>query len=85
MKEKDIEVGKDSSSNNKTFDFHKVFAAIGVILVVAITILAGVWYFTIGKNTQLFNDEENTVKVSTSSAKVATNSATHSATKSADK
>lgn len=83
MDEKNIGVRIDSNSTNKTFDLHKVFAAIGVILVVAIVILGGVWYFVEGQHTNSFGDEQNTTKVATKSVKLASNSATQAATKSA--
>lgn len=84
MEEKNIDVTIASNSKNKTFDFHKVFSTIGVILVVGIIILGGVWYFAVGQHSDFFDDEDSTVKVSTSSAKTATKSASQSATKSAD-
>ncbi len=74
MEEKNIEVKTDSNSKNKAFDFHKVFAALGIVLTISILILAGVWYLVEGKNTQYFDDEEDTVKISTSSAKTSTKS-----------
>lgn len=82
MDEKNIQVKTDSSA--KSFDFHKVFAAIGLILIVAIVILAGVWYFVEGQYSSFFGDDSDTVKVSTESAKTATKSASQSATASAN-
>ncbi len=82
MEEKNVQIKTDSSS--KSFDFHKVFAAIGMILVVAIIVLGGVWYFVEGQNSNFFGDEEDTIKVSTSSANTATKSATQSAPESAN-
>ena len=64
------------------FNTHKVFAAIGIILTVVILIIAALWYFV--GDTFNTDDENNTVKVSTSSAKPSTNSATKSATISAE-
>lgn len=59
-----------------TFDTHKVFAAIGIILTVTIFAIAALWYFT---DTNKGAGVEEDVKVTTSSAKPATNSATTSA------
>lgn len=56
------------------FNFHKVFAAIGIILTVVIIIVAAIWYLT-DQNTK-GTSEDDTVKVTTSSAKPATKSAT---------
>ncbi len=60
------------------FNTHKVFAAIGIILTVAIIAVAAIWYFTDSSSS---SDDESgtTVKVSTSSAKPATKSATSAA------
>lgn len=82
MDEKNVQVKTNSGS--KAFDFHKVFAAIGLILIVAIVILAGVWYFAEGQNSTFFGEDTDTVKVSTESAKTATKSASQSATASAN-
>lgn len=49
------------------FNTHKVFAAIGIILIVAIIFASGLWYFTEGNSSS--DNEGTTVKVSTSSAK----------------
>lgn len=68
-------------TGSPNFNTHKVFAAIGIILTVVIILIAGLWYFTSGQGTE---DEDQNVKVSTSSAKPATNSATKSATISAN-
>ena len=82
MDEKNIQVKTNSKS--KIFDFHKIFAAIGLILTVAIIVLSGVWYFVEGQHSSFFGDEEGTTKISTSSASIATKSATESATTSAN-
>lgn len=59
------------------FNTHKVFAAIGIILTVLILVIAGIWYFTDSQSP--VDEEDNAVKVTTSSAKPATKSATTSA------
>lgn len=59
------------------FNTHKVFAAVGIILTIVIIFIAALWYFTDSNSS---GDEDQTVKVSTSSAKPATKSATKSAT-----
>ena len=82
MDEKNIQV--KTNSNGKAFDFHKIFAAIGLILMVAIVVLSGVWYFVEGQHSGFFGDEEGTIKVATKSANIATKSATESATTSAN-
>jgi hypothetical protein len=64
------------------FNLHKVFASIGIILTVSIIILAAVWWFLEKDNKGV--EEDNTVKVTTSSAKPATESATKSASPSAN-
>ncbi len=64
----------------KKLDFHKVFAAIGIILIVLIVVVGGVWYFVQKAEDEVGSDyEDNVVKVSTSSANTATDSATTSA------
>ncbi len=60
------------------FNTHKVFAAIGIILTVTILILAGLWWYFWGQVSDQV-EENNAVKVTTSSAHPATNSATTSA------
>ncbi len=56
------------------FNFHKVFASIGIILTLVIIIVAAIWYFMEQQSGE--GSEDNTVKVTTSSAKPATKSAT---------
>jgi len=68
------------TSESKNFDFHKVFAAIGIILVVTIVLLSVLLYF-IGPD--FFDSGE--VNVSTKSAKIATQSTKEFASKSATK
>lgn len=59
------------------FNTHKVFAAIGIILTMVIIILAALWYYTgMGADVE---ENEDTVKVTTSSAKPASKSASPSA------
>lgn len=77
MEEQNIQV----QTTKKGFDFHKVFAAIGVILFVSIPVVAGIWYFTDGRFTNYGTDADDTYKTSTDSAKKSTNSATESADK----
>lgn len=79
MEEKNIDIKTNSTS--KGFNFHKVFAAIGLILIAAVVILSGVWYFVEGRNPQSVDEDD---QIATQSAKVATKSATISATKSAN-
>jgi len=72
-----------TATPKKKFDLHKVFAAIGVILIVLVLFGAGLYYFVQNAENKSGNAEETTtVKVSTSSAKAKT--ATNSASASAD-
>lgn len=62
-------------AKNPNFHTHKVFAAIGIILIVAIVIVGGIWYFVQSALDKVIPDEFVTNKVSTSSAKISTTSA----------
>ncbi len=62
-------------AKNPNFYTHKVFAAIGLILIGTVVAVAGVWYY-MESNSKGTAEEDNSVKVSTSSAKPATTSAT---------
>lgn len=69
-----------AKSDDKTrFDFHKVLAAVGLILIVTIIISAGIWYFVGNVGTETTTDTGPTIKVSSDSASLATKSATPSA------
>lgn len=69
------------TNSQPKFNTHKVFAAVGIILTIIIIAIAAIWYFSGGNFSS--TDEDNTVKVSTTSAKPSTNPATKSATTSA--
>lgn len=57
-------------ASNPGFHTHKVFAAIGIILTVAIIAIGGIWYFVQSTEDKApAAEEETTVKVSTSSPK----------------
>lgn len=62
-------------AKNPNFNTHKVFATIGLILIAAILVLAGIWIYVENQSgTKTTGSEDNNVKVSTSSAKAATQS-----------
>lgn len=63
-------------AKNPNFFTHKVFAAIGLILISTITIVAGVWWYVNRSAGSTATDNSTTVKVTTTSAKPATSSAT---------
>lgn len=56
-------------AQNPSFHTHKVFAAIGIILTISIIAIGGIWYFVQSAEDKAPATEDNTVKVSTSSAK----------------
>ena len=57
-------------ASNPNVHTHKVFAAVGLILIGTIIAAAGIWWYASGRNTDSATDEvETTTKVSTSSAK----------------
>lgn len=61
----------------KKMDFHKVFAAVGIILIVLIIVVGGVWYFVLNAEEKVpVNDDVTVTKIATSSAKTTTPSAT---------
>lgn len=63
---------------NKKLDFHKVFAAIGIILIVLIIVVGGIWYFVQSAEDKVpVNDDTTVNKIASSSAKskTASNSA----------
>lgn len=62
-------------AKNPNFYTHKVFAAIGIILIVTIAIVAGVWYYVESQGGNKTPETQNDVKVSTQTAKTATKSA----------
>lgn len=70
-------------SKQKKLDWHKTFAVIGIILIILIIIGSGIWYFVEGRFEKNTSDDENTVKITTSSAKpkTTTKSAQKAATK----
>ncbi len=61
---------------DKKMDFHKVFAAVGIILIVMIIIGGGMWYMVQSAEDKIPVDDDITVtKVATNSAKTASSSA----------
>ncbi len=69
-------------AKNPNFHTHKVFAAIGIILIVIIMIAGGIWYFVQSAEDKAGTVDDNTIiKISTSLTKKATQSATISAKK----
>lgn len=54
-------------AKNPNFFTHKVFAAIGIILIVAITAVAGIWWYVDGRYSKNYNENE-AYKTSTDSA-----------------
>lgn len=76
MEENTVSINPKTQTKKK-LDFHKVFAAIGIILIALIIIVGGVWYFVQSAMDKVIPDEFVTNKVSTSSArtKTATSSA----------
>ena len=72
MGEKNIQ----PQTTNKKLDFHKVFAAIGIILIVMIIVVGGIWYFVQSAEDKVPVDDDITVtKIATNSAKKTTESA----------
>ncbi|HSX57654.1 MAG TPA: hypothetical protein VLE47_00085 [Candidatus Saccharimonadales bacterium] len=64
-------------AKNPNFFTHKVFAAIGLILIGAIIAIAGIWWYVQSQDKSSgVEDTTTTTKVSTTSAKTATISAT---------
>ena len=72
MGEKNIQ----PQTTNKKLDLHKVFAAIGIILIVMIIIGGGMWYMVQSAEDKVpVNDDVTVTKVATNSAKTASSSA----------
>ncbi|HSX57896.1 MAG TPA: hypothetical protein VLE47_01325 [Candidatus Saccharimonadales bacterium] len=63
-------------AKNPNFFTHKVFAAIGLILIGTIIAAAGIWWYANRSSGSTETDSSTTVKVTTTSAKPATASAT---------
>ena len=63
-------------AKNPNFHTHKVFAAIGIILIVMIIIGGGIWYFVQSAEDKAGTIEETITKVATTSAKTTTKSVT---------
>lgn len=61
-------------AKNPNFNTHKVFAAIGLILVVVLLVVGGVWAY-VQNESKTKEEKDKSVKVTTSSAKPATKSA----------
>lgn len=63
-------------AKNPNFHTHKVFAAIGIILIVMVIIGGGIWYFVQSAEDKVgVVDESTVIKTATSSAKISTKSA----------
>lgn len=56
-------------AKNPNFNTHKVFAAIGIILMVLIIVVGGIWYMVQSAEDKVGTTEETTTKVATSSTK----------------
>lgn len=63
-------------AKNPDFNTHKVFAAIGIILIVMVIICGGIWYLVQSAEDKAGpSDDNTTIKTATSSAKKSTTSA----------
>src|SRR3990172_3163929 len=68
-------------AKNPNVHTHKVFAAVGLILIGVIIAIAGIWYYVEGRYSKDgYSADDNTYKTSTSSTKPATSSAKSSNT-----
>ncbi len=65
MDEQNIQVQKSA----KKFDLHKVFATIGVILIVMIIIVGGIWYFVQNAENKVPLVDTTPIKIDSSSTK----------------
>ena len=70
---------KTPGNKSITFSLNKVLAAVGLILTISIIILGGVWIWLQMQTKGTTTADQGSVHVSTSSAKVASKSATPSA------